>query len=266
MPEYQRDCKNREVPWTTVFVIEIRRGLEACRVIAALVVFYLCYNQVVNNVISQAGQMETHGISNDTMQAFNPVACVILGPLIQNLFYPFLRRRRISFGPIARIAVAFLFIGAGMAYAAGVQQMIYFSGPCFNRPLACDAAHMSDGGQAPNHISVWTQVPIHVLLAIGEILGLVSASEYTYAEAPTNMKAVVQAFQQLTAALAAALGMALGPVSQDPWLVIMYAALAGAMGVSAVLFWVAFRKHELINAEPDKELVEVRSEGDEEAR
>ena len=35
-----------------------------------------------NNLVSQAGQMDLHGVPNDMIQAFSGVACVLIGPLI----------------------------------------------------------------------------------------------------------------------------------------------------------------------------------------
>ncbi|KAJ2992808.1 hypothetical protein NUW58_g755 [Xylaria curta] len=252
-PNYQRIHHSRIVPWTSTFVEEIRRGLKGCRVILCFVIFWLCYNQTTNNIISQAGQTEQHGVSNDTIQALNPIACIILGPLIQNLLFPFLRRNRISFGPILRMTVAFLFISAGIAYAAGFQQLIYSRGPCYMYPLECAAAATAvtrrvadaDTQIRPNEVNVWVQTPLHFLLATGEILGLVSLNEYTYSEAPSSTKAMVQALQEIAAAVAAALGIALGPVSKNPYLVILYATLAGAMALSAALFYLAFHRYDL---------------------
>lgn len=125
------------------------------------------------------------------------------------------------------MAVAFLFIAAGSAYAAGLQQLIYSRGPCYRFPLECTVASFNEGDAdihtnptSPNEVSVWLQTPLHFLLAIGEILGLLSLNEYTYTEAPTNIKSVVQVLQGLAAA-AAAPGIGLGPVSENPWLFIM---------------------------------------------
>ncbi|KAF2756444.1 MFS general substrate transporter [Pseudovirgaria hyperparasitica] len=242
-PAHFQHHDDETVPWTDKFIDEIRRGLKACRVIICFVIFWLCYNQATNNIISQAGQMKTHGVSNDTINALNPVACIILGPLIQNVLFPFLRHRKVRFGPILRIVVAFLFTAAAIAYAAGLQKLIYSAEPCFDHPLACTMENGSGSAQpGPNQVNVWLQTPLYFLLGIGEILGLVSLSEYAYAEAPTDMKALVQAFQQLTAAIGAALGIALGPVSKDPWLVVMYACLAGVMGLCGGLFWLVFRR------------------------
>lgn len=257
-PAHQKIHHNREVPWTSLFVDEVRRGLKGCRVISCFVIFWLCYNQTTNNIISQAGQMLPQGISNDTMQAFNPIACIIIGPLIQNVIFRFLRQRKITFGPIMRMTVAFFFIAAGIAYAVGLQHLIYSRGPCFQYPLECPSAIQGDVVEKqPNYVSIWLQTPLHFLLAIGEILGLVSLNEYTYSEAPTDLKAMVQALQGISAALAAALGMALGPLSKNPWLVILYGSLTGTMAVSAMLFWVAFRTCDAVYASKEAEATEV---------
>ncbi|KAI1415383.1 oligopeptide transporter [Hypoxylon sp. FL1857] len=248
-PSYQRQHYNRSVPWTPVFVLEIRRGLRACRVIIFFILFYLCFNQTTNNIISQANQMEISGVSNDTIQSLNPIFYIVLNPLIQNVLFPFLSRHRMSLGPIARMSAAFLFMACGIAYAAGIQKLIYSRAPCFTQPLACEAGVIGtyDGTNQyrPNEISAWIQIPLYFLLATGEIFGFVALNEFTYAEAPTNMKALVKSFEQLTAALGAALGVALGPVSKDPYLVIVYSAMAGTAAAGGIALYAAFRAYDV---------------------
>ncbi|KAI1076550.1 oligopeptide transporter [Whalleya microplaca] len=248
-PLHQRLHHNRSVPWTSAFVQEIRRGLRACRVVICFTIFYLCFNQTTNNIISQASQMELSGISNDTVQSFNAIFYIIFNPLIQIWLFPFLSRRRISFGPITRMTVAFILLALSMAYAAGIQKLIYSRMPCFSQPLACEAAIVATDGNTilyrPNEISAWAQIPLYLLLAVGEIFGFVALNEFTYVEAPTNMKALVKAFEQFTAALGSALGMALGPVSKDPWLVALYSALAGTMAISGAAFFGIFRMYDV---------------------
>ncbi|KAI0875766.1 MFS general substrate transporter [Hypoxylon argillaceum] len=262
-PEYQRLHRNRTVDWSPNFISELRRGLKGCRLIICFIFFWLCYNQTTNNLISQAGQTEQKGISNDTVQSLNPIFCIILGPLIQSVIFPFLRRRNLPLGPIVRITVAFFFIAAGIAYASGLQQLIYSRGPCFTYPLECPAAMRGQhsGSLRPNEVNIWVQTPIHFLLAVGEILGLVALNEYTYSEAPSNAKAMVQAIQQLAAAIGSAFGLALGPVSKNPYLVILYASLAGTMAFSGVIFWVLFRKLDA-QYEGRKNVAEDDSTGD----
>lgn len=224
------------------------------------------------------------GVPNDTIQTINGVACVspihprpklaipifashesksnthkiILVPVIQRI-YPFLAKHKILFVPLARISVAFLTIAIAMAYAAMIQKLIYSRGPCYSSPLHCAA---SNNGKIPNHISVWVQVPIYFILAIAEILGFVSASEYTYAKAPTNMKSIFQALTQFTAAISSALGIAISVTAKGPSVLWMYVSLAVVMAVSAGLFWMKFWRYDKI----DEELNELGFPISEEAR
>ena len=200
--------------------------------------FYLATNQMYNNLVAQAGQMKLSGIPNDMIQVIAGIACIIFGPIVQWL-YRFLAQHRIPFGPMLRISLAFVFCALAMAFAAVTQKLIYSTGPCYNHPLACEA---SGGGQRPNDISVWIQTPTYCLLAIGEILGFVTGSEYAYNKAPPGMRTIVQALVQLSACVAGALGMAISPVAKDPFLVTMYSCLAGAVILFAFLFWLFFRK------------------------
>ncbi|GJD01078.1 oligopeptide transporter [Colletotrichum higginsianum] len=242
---YQMEACGAQVPWGDKFVDELRRSLLACRVIFCFAFFYLAITQMFNNLISQAGQMQLHGVPNDMLQAMAGVACVVFGPVIQAL-YNFLAKHRISFGPMARIALAFLICGAGMAYAAGLQKIIYSAAPCYDAPRACPA---SDGGRLPNEVNVWAQLPVYVALAVAEIFGLVTASEYAYSKAHKDMKSIVQAIVQLSACMGSLMAMALSPVSRDPHLVIVYAAIAGVMGLCSALFWWKFRKYDRLDRE-----------------
>jgi POT family proton-dependent oligopeptide transporter len=186
--------------------------------------------------------MRLDGIPNDTMQAWNPLACILLGPVVQHGLFPLLRRLRIPFGPVVRISVACTIMGAAMAYAAILQHVIYSRGPCFDRPGACAAASSADGTiQAGNDLSVWKQLPVWFVLAVGEILGFATISEIAYEQAPASMKSLVQAVTQLTAGLAAVLGIALSPVMRDPLLVVLYSVIAGLTVAAALPFWLFFR-------------------------
>lgn len=185
--------------------------------------------------------MRLDGMPNDTMQVFNPVACIILGPVIQRGLFGWLRKRGISFRPIARISMACFIMSVAMAYAAGIQHLIYSRGPCFDRPLVCAEAQVSTDRIIGNDIAVWVQMPVWFILAIGEILGFATISEIAYEMAPKSMKSLVQAMTQVTAGLAAIVGIALSPITKDPSLVIMYSVIGGLTAVAAVLFWLFFK-------------------------
>ncbi|KAB8068853.1 oligopeptide transporter [Aspergillus leporis] len=242
-PQTQQEKHHRQVPWTDTFVDELKSGLLACRVFLLFPIHWLCMNQTFNNLISQAGQMVNSGVPNDTIKSFNPVSSILLTPVISRGLYPFLTRRRIRFGPMARIVVGFLFLTMAMVYTAVLQKLVYSSGPCYDHPLACPE---SDHGHIPNKISMFLQTPIYVLGAIAEIFCFTTGTEYAYNQAPKSMKSVVQSVWMATAGVGACLAMAFTPITKDPHLVIMYSSLAGAMAVTTVLFWVFFGKHDWV--------------------
>jgi POT family proton-dependent oligopeptide transporter len=118
--------------------------------------------------ISQAGQVETHGIPNDLIKSANPIAYVIFGPIVQKQLYPFLQKRRIAFHAVDRIPLGFVIMSVAMAYSAVVQAFIYRTGPCYSHPLACGA---SDSGQVPNRTHVLWQLPhLHHHCTSGSVL------------------------------------------------------------------------------------------------
>ncbi|KAF5585432.1 proton-dependent oligopeptide transporter POT family [Fusarium subglutinans] len=207
-PVYQSEKFGRQVEWDDKFVFEIKR----------------------------AGQMRLGGIPNDTIQALNSIACVLLGPIMQRFVYPIVRGRGFAFGPIARITWAFIMMSTAMAYAAGVQKLIYTKGACYDKPLQCE--------KSPNDVSVWIQSPVYFLLGVAEILGFTTLAEYSYSEAPRNMRSLVQAMAQLSSGAGSALGMAFSPLSKDPQILYLYTGLSVTMITTAPTFWLVFRAYD----------------------
>ena len=203
-------------------------------------IFWVCMGEGAQVSISQAGQMETHGIPNDLIKSANPIAYVVFGLLVQKLLYPFLQKRKIAFRAVNRITLGFLIMSVAMAYSAALQGVIYHTGPCYSHPLACEA---SDGGQIPNRIHVLWQLPTFIIIALAEVFCWPTGSEYTYSHAPKSMKSILQACYIGTAGLGYLLGMALSPLARDPLLLILWSLVAGLMFVTACAFRVAFRKY-----------------------
>lgn len=83
---------------------------------------------------------------------------------------------------------AFVTMSRAMAFAAGVQKLIYSRGLCYDTPLAYGA---SDYGRIGNAISVWVQILIFFFLGLAEILGFTTVAEYSYSKAPRNMRTLV---------------------------------------------------------------------------
>ncbi|KAJ5658216.1 Proton-dependent oligopeptide transporter family [Penicillium longicatenatum] len=249
-PDVQLQRHGYQVPWTDSFIEDIKLSLLTSRVLILFPIHWLCYNQTFNNLISQAGQMETYGIPNDMMKIAGAISGIIVAPIIQKGLYPFLTKRRISFGPIARMTVGFLVLTFAMAYTTGIQKLIYQTGPCYDNPLACAAAK---DRTIPNHVSVFLQIPIYFGGSLAEVFCFTTGTEYAYNKAPKSMKTLVQAIWLGMGGIGACLALAFTPLSQNPHLVTMYAILTGILGAAGVLLWIIFRRLDMMKVNEDTE-------------
>lgn len=229
--------------WTSTFVDEVKRAVVACKVFLFFPIFHLVYSQMNNNLISQAGTMNLHGIPNDVMTSADPITIIIFAPMVTYLLYPFLRKCGLQMYPVTRIFWGFLLAAAAMAYAAGVQKLIYQSGPCYSQPKACPAALRPDGSYAPNDVHVAIQTPAYLLIALSEIFMNITGIEYAYTKAPASMKSFITSLFLLTSAFGSALAMALSPLAVDPKLLWMYVGLAAASFTTGVVFWLLYHRY-----------------------
>ncbi|KAJ5106953.1 POT family-domain-containing protein [Penicillium angulare] len=231
--------RGRQVPWEDSFIEDIKRSLLTCRVLLLFPIHWLCYNQTFNNLISQAGQMVTYGIPNDMMKIAGPISGIIVAPAIQKGLYPYLTKRRIAFGPIARMVIGFICLTVSMVYITVIQKLIYEAGPCYEHPLSCSA---SNNGAIPNQISVFLQLPIYFIGALAEVFCLTTGTEYAYNNAPDSMKTLVQAIWLAMGGIGSCIALAFTPLTEDPYLVTMYAILTGLLGGATFLLWILFRR------------------------
>ncbi|UPK99829.1 hypothetical protein LCI18_010764 [Fusarium solani-melongenae] len=233
MPAVQLEKHGRTVPWDDQYVEDLRQALQACRVWAIYPIVWLCYEQNQTNLVSQSGQMVTHGIPNDAVSSLNPIFVLMAVPLFEQCVYPYMHKLKLNPRPTVRMTLGFIMIAFSMAIAAGVQQAVYNAGPCYNMPLECAA---SNDGHIPNQVSFTLQIPVHAVSAVGEVLWSVSGSEYAYNKAASHMKSTLQAVTMLTLALNSVLGLAVSPAAHNPNLVILFSSFAGAMTVASGVF------------------------------
>lgn len=233
--------------WDDHFVDEVKRALVACRVFCFYPIYWVVYGQFSGNFVTQAGQMQGHGIPNDLMQNFDPIAIIVFIPILELAVYPLLRKLNLPFRPITRISLGFIVASLAMVYAAIVQHLIYSAGPCYDAPL-CDAS-IVDGVAQGNNVHIGIQAPAYVLIGISEIFASVSGLEYAYTKAPPSMKSFVQSMYLLTNAFGSAIGEALTPVAYDPAILWMFVGLACASFSTGCLFFLLFRRFNAIEEE-----------------
>jgi POT family proton-dependent oligopeptide transporter len=221
--------------WDRNWVSEVRRGFKACQVFAYFPLYWLTYNQINNNLVSQAAVMNTHGLPNDILNNLDPFALIILIPILDIVIYPALRKAGIRFSPIKRIFAGFMCGSLAMMCAAVTQDQIYKRSLCGRYAATCEAEPFVPG------LNVWIQTPSYVLIALSEIFASVTSLEYAYTKAPKSMRSMVMGVNLFTTALAAAIGEAFLPLSEDPNLVWNYGVMAVLSFIGGVFFFINFR-------------------------
>ena len=101
-------------------------------------------------------------------------------------------------------------------------------------------------------MNVFLQVPIYILVAIAAIFAYVAGMEYAYTKAPKSMRSIVSSFFLFAETVGALLGIALSPVSKDPWMVILYASVGGAALVTAIFTQAVFGKYNKVEEEMNR--------------
>ncbi|KAJ3501816.1 hypothetical protein NM208_g16858 [Fusarium decemcellulare] len=231
--------------WMTfddAWVDEVRRGFAACAVFCWYPIFWLCYNQINNNLISQAALMERHGLPNDILSNLNPFALLIFIPLNDFFIYPALRKAGFRFTPIKKITAGFFTGASAMIWAAVVQHYIYQKSECgmhaSGKIWSDEEGEMVDCAIVP--INVWAQTGSYVLIALSEVFASITSLEYAFSKAPKNMRSMVQAVALFMTAFSAALGQALVGLAADPLLVWNYGVVAILAVIAGTCFWFQF--------------------------
>lgn len=150
--------------YTDQSVMKVKSGLTACKLFLLFPFYFICWTQIWNNLISQAGQMALHGTPNDLLQNLDPIALIIFIPLLDFGVYPLLRHYKINFRPELKITAGFLLASMSMVYASVLQHYIYIS--------------------PPESIHVWIQAPAYVLVAFSEAFVVITGLEIAFTKAP----------------------------------------------------------------------------------
>jgi len=174
--------KPAAITWDDEFVDEVYRAIKACKVFLFYPLYWISYDQMTNNLTSQAGVMTLHGVPNEIVNNLNPLSLVIMIPIMERIIYPGLRRLKINFTPIKRITMGFFFGAIAMAYTAVLQHYIYKTNPCGSDANNC---FKENGDPDPSTLNVWLQSPAYILIGISEIFASITGLEYAFTRLPS---------------------------------------------------------------------------------
>ncbi|KAL0089320.1 POT family-domain-containing protein [Phycomyces blakesleeanus] len=234
--EWSSDNCNAATGWDDKFVDELKETMMACKIFIPLSIYWVCYNNLSNNLISQSGQMyRPDGLPNDIMNNFDPIALIIFIPITDMFFYPLLRKYKLNFRTQQRITVGFFLGALSMVYAAVVQHYIYV-----------DPVYQETGVSA---MSVFIQIPCYFLIAFSEIFASITSMEYAYTHAPKSMKSLVSALSLWPNCVAALISLAISPSAEDPNMVWVYTGVACGAFVCGILYYIVFRHYDAMDEE-----------------
>ncbi|KAI9632829.1 POT family-domain-containing protein [Dioszegia hungarica] len=221
-----------KVFWDDKFVDEIRQTISACAVFALIPIFTLGNGGIGNSLNSMSGSMTLNGVPNDLIDQFNALAIILFAPILNFGLYPLFARYGKPIKPMTRMTIGFLMATFSDIVAAVVQWKIYQESDCGYYASTCDTV---------TSISIWLQIPIVMVPAVGELFVNVTSYELAYTRSPARMKALVYALALFNSAVAAAISLACAKAIDDPYLIWPWVALAVSTFGCACLFPTYFK-------------------------
>lgn len=228
------------VPWNDQFVEDTRRTFQACGIFLFCPIFFINDGGLGGASDALSVMLTTNGVPNDVITNFNPLVIIFSIPFFDYGLYPLLRKRKIHFGPIARMFTGFMICSIGSIGWAIITHYAYITGPCRDHASSLTCVD-TDGVSLVSPISIWyTAIPISIT-AVCEVLVNVTAYGIAYSRAPKNMRGLVSAVNCFMSAIQYAVNLATAPAIRDPFIVWAFAGPSIVGFVSAIIFWFTFR-------------------------
>ncbi|KAG7571525.1 hypothetical protein FFLO_00541 [Filobasidium floriforme] len=236
------------VTWDDKFIDDLQRTMAACKVFRNIPIFNLANSGLGNSVNAMSSAMTLGGVPNDLIQNWNALTIVCCAPLINYGLYPAFSKMGYPISPMWRMTIGFTLGGLNMIYGGVLQTRVF---------LAASMQPVTECALGVSPISLWLQVPLFSLPALGEIFVNVTSYELAYTRAPPRMKGLVYAFCLFTTAISSAIGLACSAAVTDPYLVEPYWVLAALSLACGLDKEVNFFDPSLTSIKQDKAEVDV---------
>ena len=228
---------NRVVGWTEDFVEDVRRTMAACAIFLFFPIQQINDGGLGAAANAQSASLTSNGVPNDVLDNLNPLAIIVLIPIMNHGVYPLLRKMGIRFGPIARMTFGFFIAAIGASSYVIIQHYIYKTSPCGKYATDCDSE--INGGVSP--LSLWLYAIPTAVTACSEVFINVTAYGLAYSRAPPNMKGFVMSLSLFMTAISTAISLATADALHDPNFVIAFAVPCGVGFGAAFVFYYLFR-------------------------
>jgi dipeptide/tripeptide permease len=229
-----------EVPWNDQFIEDVKRTFQATGIFCFFPIQYINDNGLGIAAGALSTMLKTDGAPNDVISNFNSLSIIIMAPVLNYGLYPFLRKKNIHFGPIARITFGLFLSSVGAVGYTILNYYAYKVGPC-GEYGSSDSCVDADGISMVADISVWWMAIPYAIGGISELFVNVPAYGIAYSRAPKNMRGLVAALNLFNTAIAYAIGLAFAGLVRDPFLTWDFGAPAIIGFVLTAVFWWTYR-------------------------
>ncbi|KAH6720782.1 putative peptide transporter PTR2 [Leptodontidium sp. MPI-SDFR-AT-0119] len=217
------------------FVEDVRRTMAACAIFLFFPIQQINDGGLGAAANAQSASLTNNGVPNDVLDNLNPLAIIVLIPIMNHIVYPGLRKMGIRFGPISRMTFGFLIASIGASSYAVIQYKIYETSPCGYDASTCDI----DPLVSP--LSLWLYAIPTAVTACSEVFINVTAYGLAYSRAPEHMKGFVMSLSLFMTAISTAISLATANAIQDPYLIWCFAAPSVIGFIAAPIFYFLFR-------------------------
>uniref|UniRef100_A0A8C2E669 Solute carrier family 15 member 1b n=1 Tax=Cyprinus carpio TaxID=7962 RepID=A0A8C2E669_CYPCA len=217
-----------EEKYDKLLIAQVKMVLKVLFLYIPLPMFWALFDQQGSRWTLQATTMDGNFI-------VNPILIVIMVPIMDSAVYPLIKKCHINFTPLRRMTVGMLLASLAFVAAALLQIQIDQTMPNFpsssqiqvkflnlentsvpvevegQEPFAVPGFDVSSNNDTsnlntiqdiePNGIHMAWQVIQYFLMTCGEVVFSVTGLDFSYAQAPSNMKSVLQAGWLLTVAV-----------------------------------------------------------------
>lgn len=229
-----------DVPWNDAFVNDVRRTFQATGIFCFFPIQYINDNGLGNAASALSTMFTTNGVPNDVISNFNSLSIIVAAPILNYGLYPFLRNRKIHYGPVARMTTGILMSAVGGVGYTVLNYYAYKVGPCgkYGSSLSCVD---DEGNSLVSSITIWYLAIPFAIGGVSELFINVPAYGLAYSRAPKNMRSLVSALNLLSTGFSYAFGLAFAGLVRDPLLTWVFGAPAIIGFVGAALFYYLFR-------------------------
>uniref|UniRef100_A0AAR2LXF4 Solute carrier family 15 member 1a n=1 Tax=Pygocentrus nattereri TaxID=42514 RepID=A0AAR2LXF4_PYGNA len=229
--EHWLDWANEK--YNKLLIAQIKMVLKVLFLYIPLPMFWTLFDQKGSRWTFQATTMDgTFGtliLQPDQMQTVNPILILTLVPIMDRVVYPLIRKCGFNFSPLKRMTVGMFLAAMAFVSAALVQIQIDKTLPVFpsstesqlkivnmassqmevtispHDPIVLGSMQVHTSFEVedikPNTVHMALQIPQYFLITAGEVVFSVTGLEFSYSQAPSNMKAVLQAGWLFTVAV-----------------------------------------------------------------